>query len=279
MSFTEAFDSIVAKSSEAIPINEGDYIGEDGLLYCGKCNTRKQREVVFQDKVRRPYCLCKCETEKEEQREAERERAEFDRKVNAMRKSGFPDADMLNWTFANDDMENERITKAMKRYVDNFDEFRKDGKGLLLWGNVGRGKTYAACEVANALIDKGIPALVTNFARIVNTLQGTFEKQEYIDSLNRYALLVIDDLSAERDTTFMKEQIFQVIDSRYRAKKPMIITTNLSLDEIKNATDLEYRRIYDRIIERCFPIEYTGINRRHKAVRETYGDIKDLLGL
>lgn len=279
MSFIEAFDALVANSSKAIPINEGDYIGEDGLLYCGKCNTRKQREVIFQDMVRRPYCLCKCEAEKEEAEEKARNQAEFERKVNAMRKSGFPDADMLNWTFANDDMENERITKAMKRYVDNFDEFRKDGKGLLLWGNVGRGKTYAACEVANALIDKGIPVLVTNFARIVNALQGTFEKQEYIDSLNRYALLVIDDLSAERDTGYMMEQIYQVVDARYRAKKPMIITTNLSLDEIKNATDLEHRRIYDRIIERCFPIEYTGINRRHKAVRDTYGDMKDMLGL
>lgn len=279
MSFIEAFDSIVAKSSKSIPMNEGDYIGEDGLLYCGKCNTRKQREVIFQDKVRRPYHLCKCEAEKEEAEEEARKQAEFERKVNAMRKAGFPDADMLNWTFANDDMENERITKAMKRYVDNFSEFRTQGKGLLLYGNVGRGKTYAACEVANALIDKGIPVLVTNFARIVNALQGTFEKQEYIDSLNRYALLVIDDLSAERDTGYMMEQIYQVVDARYRAKLPMIITTNLSLDEIKNATDLEHRRIYDRIIERCFPIEYTGINRRHKAVRDTYGDMKDMLGL
>ncbi len=279
MSFVEAFDSIVANSSKSIPINEGDYIGDNGLLYCGKCNTPKQTEVKFQDEIRRPYCLCKCETEKEEAEEEEKKKAEFERKVNAMRKSGFPDADMLNWTFANDDMENERITKAMRKYVDNFSEFRKQGKGLLLYGNVGRGKTYAACEVANALIDKGIPVLVTNFARIVNTLQGTFEKQEYIDSLNKYALLVIDDLSAERDTTFMKEQVFQVIDARYRAKLPMIITTNLSLDEIKKTTDLEYGRIYDRIIERCFPIEYIGINRRHKAVRETYGDMKDLLGL
>ena len=280
MSIQEAFDAIVKRSGEAIRINEGDYIGENGLLYCCKCNTPKQTEVSFQGKVRRPYCLCKCEVEREEAEEQAKKQAEFDNRVKAMRKSGFPDADMLNWTFANDDMENERITKAMKRYVENFGEFRKDGKGLLLYGNVGRGKTYAACEVANALVDKGIPVLVTNFARIVNALQNTFEgRQDYIDSLNSYALLVIDDLSAERDTAYMKEQIFQVIDARYRAKKPMIITTNLSIDEIKRANDIDYGRIYDRIIERCFPIEVTGINRRHKVVRETYGDMRDMLGL
>ncbi len=280
MGIQEAFEEIVKRASEAVQINEGDYIGEKGLLYCCKCNTPKQTDVTFQGAVRRVSCICKCESDREEAEEQAKKKAEFESRVNAMRRSGFPDSDMLNWTFANDDMENERITKAMKRYVDNFSEFRKQGKGLLLYGNVGRGKTYAACEVANALVDKGIPALVTNFARIVNNLQSSFEgRQEYLDSLNSYALLVIDDLSAERDTAYMKEQIFQVIDARYRAKLPMIITTNLSIDEIKKANDIDYGRIYDRIIERCFPIEVAGINRRHKAVRETYGDMKELLGL
>ena len=77
----------------------------------------------------------------------------------------------------------------------------------------------------------------------------------------------------------MNEQIFQVIDARYRANLPMIITTNLSIDEIKKTSNLEYSRIYDRIIERCFPIEVKGQNRRHKAVRESYSDMKELLGL
>jgi DNA replication protein DnaC len=90
---------------------------------------------------------------------------------------------------------------------------------------------------------------------------------------------VIDDLGIERETEYAKEQVYNVIDSRYRANLPMIITTNLSIDKIKNPTDIENGRIYDRIIERCFPIEVKGQNRRHKAVRESYGDMKELLGL
>ena len=279
MSLEKAFEALVERSKKAIPINDGDYTGSDGLLYCGNCNTPKQKEITVLGKVRRPYCLCKCESEKRDAEEAEDERQKLKKRAEELGRKGFPDMEMHQWTFANDDMENEQITKAMKRYVDNFPELKKQGKGLLLYGNVGRGKTYAACEVANALIDKGYSVMVTNFSRILNTLQGTFEKQEYLDKLNSYSLLVLDDLGIERDTEFSKEQVYNVIDSRYRAGKPMIITTNLSIEQIKNPADIEDRRVYDRILERCFPIEFTGQNKRHKAVRESYGDMKELLGL
>lgn len=279
MSLEQTLNELIHKGEEAIPQEDGDYIGENGLLYCGKCNTPKQKEFTALGRVWKPYMLCKCRTEKRDAEEEKQHQSELDNKIKELRRKGFPDAEMMQWTFANDDMENEQITKAMKRYVENFPELKEQGKGLLLYGSVGRGKTYASCEVANALIDKGYSVLVTNFSRILNTLQSTFEKQEYIDSLNKFALLVIDDLGIERSTEFAKEQVYNIIDSRYRAGLPMIITTNLSIDKIKNPTDIENGRIYDRIIERCFPIEVTGQNRRHKAVRESYGDMKELLGL
>lgn len=279
MSVQNAVESLIERSKTAIPTNDCDYIGEDGLLYCGKCHTKKQTEVMLFDTIRRPMCLCKCEAEKRDKEEAERKQADFDRKIKDLRRTGFPESNMQEWTFENDDMTNSRVTNAMKKYVENFDEMKKQGKGLLLYGSCGTGKTYAACEVANALIDKGYPVLVTNFARIINALQATFEKQEYIDSFNRFSLLVIDDLGIERNTEFAKEQVFNIIDSRYRAGLPMIITTNLSIDKIKKPDDIENGRIYDRILERCFPIEVSGQSRRRKAIRESYDDMKNLLEL
>jgi DNA replication protein DnaC len=279
MSVQNAVESLIERSKTAIPTNDCDYIGEDGLLYCGKCHTKKQTEVMLFGTIRRPMCLCKCEAEKRDKEEAERKQADFDRKIKDLRRTGFPESNMQEWTFENDDMTNSRVTNAMKKYVENFDEMKKQGKGLLLYGSCGTGKTYAACEVANALIDKGYPVLVTNFARIINALQATFEKQEYIDSFNRFSLLVIDDLGIERNTEFAKEQVFNIIDSRYRAGLPMIITTNLSIDKIKKPDDIENGRIYDRILERCFPIEVSGQSRRRKAIRESYDDMKNLLEL
>lgn len=272
-------DALEARAAQSIKAEEGDYIGEDGLLYCHKCNTRKQTEVNILGTIRRPMCMCKCQAAKRAAEEEEYERRKFEERVKEMRRIGFPEAEMRNWTFANDDLTNEQITKAAQRYVDNFSELRKAGKGLLLYGNTGTGKTYTACEIANALIDKGYPVLVTNFARILNTLQGTFEKQEYIDSFNNFQLLVIDDLGIERDTAYAKEQVFNIIDSRYRSGLPMIITTNLTMEKIKNPEDIENRRIYDRILERCFPIEVGGSSRRRKAVRDDYETMKNLLGL
>lgn len=279
MSIEQAIEGVIEQCKANIPVNEEDYTDSEGFLVCGKCNTRKQTEVEILGKKRRPMCLCKCQTEKRDREAEEWKQKQFALKVQDLRKMGFPESDMEQWTFANDDMTNEKLTTAMQRYVENFSEFRKQGKGLLLHGTVGTGKTYAACEVANALVDKGYPVLVTNFARLINTLQGTFEKQDYIDSLNRFVLLVIDDLGIERDTPFAKEQVYNIIDSRYRAGLPMIITTNLSMDKIKNPDDIDNKRIYDRILERCHPIEVTGGSRRRKAVRESYTEMKEILGL
>ena len=279
MSLENTVEDLIQNSYTNIPQNEGDYIGENGLIYCGKCNTPKQVEIECFGKTRRPMCLCKCATEKRDAEEREEKRRKFEERVKDLRRTGFPKGDMQNWTFANDDMANEKITKAMKNYVTHFAELKKQGKGLLLYGTVGTGKTFAACEVANALIDKGYPVLVTNFARIINQIQGTFEKQEYIDSLNNFALIVVDDLGIERDSPFAKEQVYNIIDSRYRAGLPMIITTNLTIDKIKSPEDIENKRIYDRILEKCFPIEVTGGSRRRKAIRESYDDMKELLGL
>ena len=281
MNITNTIDSIIRQGEIHIRINEGDYINDsDGLLYCGKCHTAKQTRVQLFGIIRHPMCLCKCESEKMAREEEERKRQEFESKVKELRKIGFPDSEMQKWNFANDDLSNEQITKAMQRYVDHFAELRKSGKGLLLYGPIGTGKTYAACEVANALIDKGYSVLVTNFSRILNALQGTFEKQDYIDRLNRFQLLIVDDLGIERSNSeFAKEQIYNVIDSRYRACLPMIITTNLSIEKIKNPDSIENSRIYDRIIERCFPIQVNGRNRRRKAVCENYDDLKAMLGI
>lgn len=273
-------DNLVERSKEAIKENEGDYIDkETGLLMCGKCNTPKQCRVEVGEKIYYPHCLCKCGTEQRDREEEEEKKRAFEERVQKYREMGFPESKMQSWTFENDDNANEKLTDMAKRYVANFGKFYNEGKGLLLHGGVGTGKTYIACMIANALIDKGYPVLVTNFNRILNTLQGTFEKQEYIDSLNKFKLLIIDDLGIERDTGYAKEQVFSIIDGRYRAELPMIITTNLTMQKLATETDLSYKRVYDRIIERCYPVEVAGESRRIKKLINSSEDMKSILGI
>lgn len=261
-------------------IEQGDFYNDDGLICCRKCGTPKQMRVNILDEERVVVCICKCESERLEAEKQEREREKFRTRCMRNRNIGFPDEKMQHWTFANDDRGNPALTQAMRNYVDHFAEMRREGKGLLLYGDVGTGKTYAACEVANALIDAGYMALVTSVQRITNTMQGMYEgRQEYIDSLNRYSLLVIDDLAAERDTEYMQEQVYNIIDARYRAGLPMIITTNLSGHDLKNPESMSKARIYSRLLERCHPIEVKGQDRRKAALKREYGSMRELLGI
>lgn len=149
-------------------------------------------------------------------------------------------------------------------YVTHWEEMKSNSLGLLLWGDVGTGKSFFAGCIANALLDKGVPVLMTNFSRILNTLTGMYsdDRNQFIDSFNKYSLLIIDDLGIERSTDFALEQVFNVIDSRYRSKKPLIVTTNLTLDELKHPSDLGRARIYDRVLERCVPLKINNRNIR-----------------
>jgi len=279
MNFESVINSIEEKAADSVRAEQGDYI-IDGLLYCGKCNTPKQTRVEIFGKVCTPYCLCKCEVERRKKEDEERERIAFEKRIKEMRRVGFPDDEMQNWTFDKDDHANEHITSVAKKYVENFDTMRADGKGLLLYGTVGTGKTFIAACIANALIDKGFPCLVTNFARLINTISGMYDgKQDYIDGLNRFALLVIDDLATEADTEYRNEIVFNVIDSRYRAGLPLIITTNLTGEELKNTADIRKQRIYSRIFERCIPLEVKGVDRRRDKLRNDVKAYADLLGL
>lgn len=277
--YKKIFDNIEQKANQSIKANEGDYI-VDGLLYCGKCHTKKQTRVELFGEVRTPMCLCKCEAERKQAEDEEVKRQEFMIRVDKLRDKAFPEAKMRNWTFASDDRANEKVSGVAMKYVDNFEKMRESGKGLLLFGNTGTGKTFTAACIANALIDKGVTCAVTNFARIGNTLQGMYDgKQEYLDRLNRVSLLVLDDLGIERTTPYMQEIVFNVVDARCRSGLPLILTTNLTAGEMKNAADINCQRIYSRIFECCIPIEVKGVDRRQEKMKHDFAAFNDLLGL
>ena len=278
---TSIIEGIAKASENTIPVNDGDYIDSEGLLCCGKCHTRKETIIVLANgKQLKPRCVCKCEQERMQEEEDNRKAKELADKVKELRKMGFPDAEMSRFTFENDDRSNEYISGVAKRYADNFTTMYSKHKGLLLFGTVGTGKTYIAACIANALIDRGYTCLVTNFARLTNTINGMYDgKQEYIDGLDRFSLLVIDDLASERDTEYMNEIVTNIIDARYRSGKPMIVTTNLTSEELKNPRDVRKQRIYSRLMEMCIPLEVKGTDRRKKKLIDEKNEFDELLGL
>lgn len=286
MTFSDGFDSGVAAGYARLVDSLSDaqervaetFTGEDGLQCCSVCKRPVQVEVEFLGIKKNVNCACDCIMARIQAREDEKRREENERN----RRACFTQTNMDGWTFAKDDRKNPQMSDAMRNYAEKFPEFRKMGKGLILFGDVGTGKTFFAACIANALLDKGYKVLVTNFVELAYQIEAQYNaKQDFIDGLNRYDLLVVDDLGVERDSAsgYMQEMVYNIIDSRQRAGLPYIITTNLTADQLKNPADVRYKRIYDRILERCFPIEVKGESRRRQALRETHADVKAMLGL
>ena len=260
-------DEVLRKMESAT--NDGikaddDYMDADTeLLVCGECHTKKQKRISFLGEERIVGCLCRCAAEKlEKEREEQRIKDEL-LHIRQMKSAGLQDRAFYNYTFDRCDASQENAV-YVKRYVEHFSEMAQTGQGLLFWGNVGTSKTFLAGCIANALLEQKIPVLMTSFPKILNALGGLYssERNEYLASLNRYILLVIDDMGIERDTQYTLETVYTVIDERYKSGKPFIITTNIQLDILRNPQDLEHARIYDRIMERCMPVFFGGKNYR-----------------
>ena len=257
---------------------EDEYINEaDGLIYCAKCHTPRQCMIHHGDRIVTPPVMCDCQRIAEEKAEAAFQKRQEEIRIERMKASGLQDRYLHDYTFANDKGYNPEIEKA-QQYVTEWAMMKENCIGLLLWGDVGTGKTFIAACIANALIEKGVSVLMTNFSKILNSLSGMFDvdRNKFIESFNRYSLLIIDDLGIERNSEFALEQVFNVIDSRYRSKKPLIVTTNLTLDELKHPKDLAHARIYDRALERCVPLKVNRQNIRQFNAANTLRSAKKL---
>lgn len=279
MDFAKTLSNISDNSN--IKHAEGDYVGENGLLYCGKCNSPKQCEIRLNGRVLRPYCLCECEAKAVKLQEDSEKAENLKEEIERTRKSGFPDPELMQWTFAIDDRANEKASDISLRYCTHFLSMKEKGKGILFLGNCGTGKTFLAACIANELINQGFSVLMTNFSRLVNIIFGLKEgKQNYIDSLNSYDLLIIDDLGVERQSEYVAEIVQNIVDSRYRAGLPLIITTNLTPKDFSaDSSDIAKSRLYSRISEMCLPVVVSGADRRKKNSAACDSELKKLLGL
>lgn len=279
MDFVKTLSDISDNSN--IKHADGDYEGENGLLYCGKCNSPKQCEIRLNGRVLRPYCLCECEAKAVKLQEDSEKAENLKEEIERTRKSGFPDPELMQWTFAIDDRANEKASDISLRYCTHFLSMKEKGKGILFLGNCGTGKTFLAACIANELINQGFSVLMTNFSRLVNIIFGLKEgKQNYIDSLNSYDLLIIDDLGVERQSEYVAEIVQNIVDSRYRAGLPLIITTNLTPKDFSaESSDVAKSRLYSRISEMCLPVVVSGVDRRKKNSAACDSELKKLLGL
>lgn len=258
---------------------EGDHIGEDGLVYCGKCGSRKQLRVKFGDKTHVVRCVCKCESKELEEKKKQEEYEEQMRRINRLKEASMMDKKYREVTFDKYEVreENKKVFEMAKKYVDRFQDMYKKSQGLLLYGPVGTGKSFTAACIGNYLLDNAKPVIMTSFVKILQDIWENDREAEYITILNSASLLIVDDLGTERETDYALEKVYNIIDSRVRANKPMIITSNLELNDMMECEDIRKKRIYDRILECCYPMYVGGKSFRMMKAAQRFDEMKDFL--
>lgn len=261
-----------------------DYRDADGLLVCGKCGKRKEHRLpaipALGKEARTVHVPCECvERERREREEQERrykaERLAEKRREECFRNSGF----FRDCSFRTDDGRTPNQSKLCRRFAETFDP--TDPGGLLLWGRVGTGKSFMSSAIANAVIDQGFSAIQTDIATVANVMESSFERRRAnLDRILGTDLLLIEDLGAERCTEYMLGMVYTVIDGRYKSGKPMVITTNIQLADIYHPQETSpWCRIFDRITERCYPIEFTEASRRRSKAALMRRAMEERLGV
>lgn len=176
------------------------------------------------------------------------------------RKNCFNDLAYRNMTFDRDDRPEHILSKAARAYAENFQPALEQ-HGIMFTGNVGTGKTFYACCIANAVIDRGCTAWVTTLQPLVRALCSYESAEKILAKIRKIDLLVLDDLGSTALNDFTTDKIFEIVDERYRSGKPLIVTTNLNPDEAWKSS-IGMRRIFDRLRERCRHVVMDGESRR-----------------
>lgn len=286
-----ALGGLMAQAQRAGQPENGDYYDSEGFLVCGKCHTRRQVEVNMPDLKAVPFdpkkkvrvkmpVSCRCRAERRYQEEQMLQQDKDMRAMETLKRQSLMDERLRDVSFDSFRKTNDNAynLKLCLRYANHFDEMLAKNQGLLFYGGVGTGKTFAAACIANQLLNQRIPVIMTSFVKLLESMQGFSEDDSaLIARLNRAKLLIIDDLGAERSTDYALEKVYDIVDSRYRAKLPIILTTNLSMTELKESTDIRYTRIYDRIFEMCYPMQFKGQSWRKVEAARRFDAMKNFL--
>lgn len=142
-------------------------------------------------------------------------------------------------------------------------ERARRGMGTYLWGRCGRGKTWAAACAVRLAVEGGTSAKLVTAKRLLDSIREDFDGG-WLERAERFGLLALDDLGAERPTEWAQETLTRLLDTRTAAGLPTIVTSNCALGQLAErwGGGLSGQRIASRLAGACERVEVTGPDLR-----------------
>lgn len=222
---------------------------------------------------------CACEAAEIERREAARVAFEQEKRAKTYDRA-FPRTDMgalLEATLENFELRDgsENVMRFTRHYTAGLPH--PDPCGLVLWGDVGNGKSHLAAAIVNAARGGNMAVAwvhAPSWLRALGAME-TGRRESQLDLASTADLLVLDELGGGKLTASRAEWLLSVLDARYRRKAPLVITTNKNLEELKLAltpvgdesidSDVpDGARIVDRLIEVSLVVQNKATSYREE---------------
>ncbi len=287
--------------------NEGDYYEpfEDyEILHCGKCGAKKEQIMfratytieeineMMEDYAQKHPDLSYNEVHKAvySQMPPKRRRIDFGKvgvpckcqqavidgtakserdakriaKIKENKYDCFPAAVLHQDNFAKWGNGNKHL-QAAKKYCRKFNEMCESGRGLILCGRAGAGKSVASICLANDLLDRGFTVRYKAQPEIV------YEDIEYRNTMLKDIInvnvLIIDDVNLSELSGNGREMLFYVLEARIKAKRPTIITSNITKEGIRHPSNANDKRICQRLGDEqyFYIVEDSSHNYREKG--------------
>jgi DNA replication protein DnaC len=149
---------------------------------------------------------------------------------------------------------NDTLLREVRAYVRHIDERLDEGRGIWFVGNVGTGKTTLAMLISKAAMEADRTVAIYSLPRLLGMLRDTYDDDaqfslnELIGQLCSVDLLHIDDVGAEQSSSWVLEQLYTIVNTRYEDGRAILLTTNLDRKELEDQIGA---RTVSRIYEIC----------------------------
>lgn len=243
--------------------------------HCEEMVPKLELEIFGHKRVVQPLCHCEVKTKEEELERLVKagDKREIEKRF-ALDSLGdrFKDSTFDNYEHR---LGSEQAFKMGQQYAQEFIEWGPDS--LMLWGNVGNGKSHIASAIANHLNDQGYIVIFQSVPDLLARIKSTFGKSQETESdilraLQQCDLLILDDIGAEKVTDWVQEVMFRIIDKRYRKQRPILYTSNLKPSMLLEKLG---GRIYDRITETSLTVENKASSYRRQKAEERFKKYQD----